>query len=151
MTKNFWKNKKVLITGHTGFKGSWLTLLLRSLGAKVTGYALDPITKPNFFDDLKLSRYLYKDYRDNIENFKKLQKAMETFRPSVVFHLAAQSSVLVSYKKPLPTVISNVLGTANILEIIRKMNSIRSAIIVTTDKVYLNLEKKKKDSKKTQN
>ena len=110
----------------------------------MTGYALDPITKPNFFDDLKLSRYLYKDYRDNIENFKKLQKAMETFRPSVVFHLAAQSSVLVSYKKPLPTVISNVLGTANILEIIRKMNSIRSAIIVTTDKVYLNLEKKKR-------
>lgn len=144
MAKNFWKNKKVFLTGHTGFKGSWLTLLLSSLGAKVAGYSLDPITKPNFFDDLKLGRYLKKDHRKNIENLEKLHKAMHDFKPSLVFHLAAQSSVLVSYQKPLPTITTNVLGTANILEVIRKINSIKAAIIVTTDKVYLNLENKKK-------
>ena len=144
MSKNFWKNKKVLITGHTGFKGSWLTLLLNSLGAKVIGYALNPITKPNFFDDLKLKRYLLKDYRDDIEDLKKLKKIVSKFKPSIVFHLAAQSSVLVSYKNPLRTVSTNVLGTANLLESIRNFSSVKVAIIVTTDKVYLNNEKKKK-------
>ena len=69
MKKSFWKNKRVFITGHTGFKGSWLVLILHSLGAKVTGYALDPISKPNFFDNLKLSKFLENDYRNNIDNF----------------------------------------------------------------------------------
>jgi CDP-glucose 4,6-dehydratase len=144
MNKKFWKNKKVLITGHTGFKGSWLTLLLNSLGAKVIGYSLNPITNPNFFDGLKLKRYLLKDYRDDIEDFKKLKKIANNFKPSVVFHLAAQSSVLVSYTNPLKTVSTNVLGTANLLEVIRNLRSVKAAIIVTTDKVYLNDEKKKK-------
>ena len=144
MTKNFWKNKKVFVTGHTGFKGSWLCLLLHSLGAKVTGYALDPISKPNFFDDLRLKKYLVKDYRKNIKNFKLLKKALTDFKPSIVFHLAAQSSVLVSYKNPLDTVSTNVMGTTNLLESIKNLKSVKSAVIVTTDKVYLNLEKQKK-------
>jgi CDP-glucose 4,6-dehydratase len=142
--KNFWKNKKVFITGHTGFKGSWLTLVLHSLGAKIAGYALNPISKPNFFDDLNLRKYLTKEHRQDINNFKTLNKAIKNFRPSIVFHLAAQSSVLVSYQKPRETVNANVIGTTNLLESVKKIKSIKSVIIVTTDKVYLNLEKKKK-------
>ena len=125
MVNKFWKNKKVFITGHTGFKGSWLCLLLYSLGAKITGYSLDPITKPNLFDDLNLKKFLVKDYRYDIENLKKLKKTIKDFNPSIVFHLAAQSSVLVSYENPLKTVSTNVLGTANILETIKNTKSLR--------------------------
>lgn len=141
---NFWKNKKVFITGHTGFKGSWLVLLLNSLGAKTVGYSLNPISKPSFFDDLGLRRFLRTDIRNNINNFTKLKNAMLKAKPSIVFHLAAQSSVLESYKNSRETVATNVLGTANILEAIKYSPSVKSAVIVTTDKVYLNLEKKKK-------
>ena len=144
MFKNIYKNKKVLITGHTGFKGSWMTLILKRLGARVYGYALDPISKPNFFDGLGLKKFLEKDIRENILNKKKLNQVMQKIKPSIVFHLAAQSSVLVSYKNPTNTILTNVIGTMNILEAINKCNSVRSAIIVTTDKVYLNLEKNKK-------
>ena len=98
MKKSFWKNKKVFVTGHTGFKGSWLVLILKHLGAKVTGYALNPISKPNFFDDLKLSKFLERDLRKNINNFLELKKAIQKAKPTIVFHMAAQSSVLVSYK-----------------------------------------------------
>jgi CDP-glucose 4,6-dehydratase len=77
MKNLFWKNKKVFITGHTGFKGSWLTLILNHLGAKVSGYALDPISKPNFFDDLNLSKFLENDFRENIQNFSKLNLAIK--------------------------------------------------------------------------
>lgn len=143
---NFWHNKRVFITGHTGFKGSWLTLLLNSLGAKITGFALDPISEPNFFDDLGLRKFLVKDYRENILTLKKLKERMTEFKPSIVFHLAAQSSVLVSYKNPLETVSINVMGTTNLLDIIKGLNSVKSSVIVTTDKVYLNLEKKKRFS-----
>ena len=81
MTKNFWKNKKVLITGHTGFKGSWLTLILNFLGAKTVGYAIDPISKPNFFDGLNLNKYLVKDFRNNIKNLNKLKSVIKSFKP----------------------------------------------------------------------
>ena len=141
--KHFWKNKKVLITGHTGFKGSWMTLVLNNLGAKVYGYALNPISKPNFFDDLKLKKFLKKDYRKNIINRKNLLNVMKRIKPDIIFHLAAQSSVLQSYKKSDETIFTNVIGTINLLEVIKKIKSVKSAIIVTTDKVYLNLEKKK--------
>ena len=144
LNKNFWKNKKVLITGHTGFKGSWLTLILKFLGAKVYGYALNPISNPSFFDGLKLTNFLEKDHRQNIQDLKKLKIALKKIKPSVVFHLAAQSSVLVSYEDPLDTIKSNVLGTMNILEAIRSEKSVKVGLIITTDKVYLNLEKKKK-------
>ena len=142
--KHFWKNKKVLITGHTGFKGSWMTLVLNNLGAKVYGYALNPISKPNFFDDLKLKKFLKKDYRKNIINRKNLLNVMKSIKPDIIFHLAAQSSVLQSYKKSDETIFTNVIGTMNLLEVIKKIKSVKSAIIVTTDKVYLNLEKKKR-------
>ena len=150
MKKKFWKNKKVFITGHTGFKGSWLTMILSSLGAKIVGYSLDPISKPNFFDDLNLSKFLIKDYRKDILNLKQLKDAVRKSRPSIVFHMAAQSSVLVSYSDPASTIATNVIGTTNFLESIKNIKSIKSAIIVTTDKVYLNLEKKikfKEDAK----
>ena len=142
MKKNFWRNKTVLVTGHTGFKGSWLTLILNSLGVKVIGYALNPISKPNFFDGARLTKFLKKDYRANILNLKKLKNVIKKEKPDLVFHLAAQSSVLVSYKEPVETVTTNVIGTINLLEAIRSCKSVKSAIIVTTDKVYLNLEKK---------
>lgn len=144
INKNFWKNKKVLITGHTGFKGSWLTLILSMLGAKVYGYALSPISKPNFFDGLKLRKYLKKEYRDNINNKNKLKKVVNLVKPNIVFHLAAQSSVLQSYQTPEDTIKTNLIGTYNILDSVRFVSSVKSMIIVTTDKVYLNLEKKKK-------
>lgn len=144
LKSSFWKNRKVFVTGHTGFKGSWLTLILKLLGAKVYGYALNPISKPNFFDGVGLSKFLEKDYRNNIQDLKKLKSAIKKTKPSIVIHLAAQSSVLVSYKNPIDTVKSNVLGTLNILEAIKKEKSIKVGVIITTDKVYLNLEKKKK-------
>ena len=146
--KKFWKNKTVFITGHTGFKGSWLTLLLYSLGAKVIGYSLNPISKPNFFDNLKLKKFLIRDCRSNILDYKKLKSEISKARPSIIFHLAAQSSVLESYQNPINTVKSNIVGTSNVLDIIKGINSIKSAVIVTTDKVYLNLEKKKIQGKR---
>ena len=117
---------------------------MSELGAKIFGYALNPISKPNFFDDLNLSKYLEKDFRQNILNEKKLNDVMSQVKPNIVFHMAAQSSVLVSYQKPMKTVYENVIGTLNVLEAIKKCSSVKSAIIVTTDKVYLNLESKNK-------
>lgn len=140
MKNSFWKNKSVLITGHTGFKGSWLTLILKSLNSKIYGYALDPISKPNFFDDFNLGNYLEEDFRCNILNFRVLFKVVKKIQPQILFHLAAQSSVLESYKNPLSTVLANVMGTANILEICNRVKSLQSVIIVTTDKVYENFE-----------
>ncbi len=150
MKSNFWKNKSVFITGHTGFKGSWLTLILKNLGSNVNGYALNPITNPNFFDGLNLGNLLNNDFRENILNYKKLVKAIKKVKPDILFHLAAQSSVLVSYNNPVSTVSTNVMGTLNVLESVRKVKSIKSVIIVTTDKVYQNLEEGipfKEDSK----
>ena len=85
MIKNFFKNKRVLITGHTGFKGSWLTLMLSSYGAKIYGYALNPISRPNFFDGLKLSKYLVKDYRENILDLNKLKSVIKKNKPEIIF------------------------------------------------------------------
>ena len=142
MKRNFWKNKKVLITGHTGFKGSWLTLILSNLGAKVYGYALNPISQPNFFDGSGLKKFLKKDFRENILNLKKLKNTISKVKPDIVFHLAAQSSVLVSYRDPVGTIKTNTIGTINLLEAARSSKSIKCMVIVTTDKVYKNLEKK---------
>ena len=141
---NFWKNKKVLITGHTGFKGSWLTLLLHSFGAKINGYALNPISKPNFFDGLNLGKFLSKDFRSDISNLKKLKNVIKKVKPNIIFHFIGQSSVFVGYKDPLDTVNANVNGTVNLLEAARNSKTIKSIVIVTSDKVYLNLEKKRK-------
>jgi len=142
MKNNFWKNKKVFLTGHTGFKGSWLTLILNGLEAKVYGYALNPISQPNFFDGSGLKKFLKKDFRENILNLKKLKNTISKVKPDIVFHLAAQSSVLVSYRDPVGTIKTNTIGTINLLEAARTNKSIKCMIIVTTDKVYQNLEKK---------
>ena len=143
INSEFWKNKKVLITGHTGFKGSWLTLILSNLGAKIYGYALNPISKPNMFDGLGLKKFLQKDYRLDILDFKKIKSVINRHKPEIVFHFAAQSSVLVSYKSPKDTIATNVLGTINLLDSLKNDRYVKSLVITTTDKVYLNLEKNK--------
>jgi len=143
LKKKFWKNKKVLVVGHTGFKGGWLTLILNLLGAKVYGVALKPETKPNFFNLVNLKKYLIKDLRINIENYDKLNKEIKKIKPSIIFHLAAQSKVRDSYTSSLNTIKTNVLGTANILEIFKNNSFINSLLITTTDKVYKNKNNKR--------
>ncbi|MDF2954019.1 MAG: Nucleoside-diphosphate-sugar epimerase [Thermodesulfobacterium sp.] len=131
--------KKILITGHTGFKGSWLTLWLIKLGAEVIGYSLEPPTKPSLFDVLNLKErivHIIGDIRDE----KKLKDVFKNYEPEIVFHLAAQPLVRVSYKEPKLTYETNVIGTLNLLEAVRETQSIRVVIVVTSDKCYENKE-----------
>ncbi len=148
INKKFWKNKRVLITGHTGFKGGWLSIWIKMLGAKVAGYSIDPITKKNFFNSTKLKKILVKDFRKNIKNYKDLNTCIKLFKPEVIFHLAAQPQVLESFNNPYETIMTNVMGTTNLLEITKKNNFIKSLVIITTDKVYQNNENKKKFAEK---
>lgn len=138
LISNF-RNKSVLITGHTGFKGSWLTAWLVKLGANVVGIALDPPTVPSHFDSAKLSTVI-KDLRIDIRNQKEVENAILNAKPDFVFHLAAQSLVRQSYENPIETWQTNVMGTINILESLRKLNSLCTAIIITSDKCYRNIE-----------
>jgi CDP-glucose 4,6-dehydratase len=142
MKNNFWKNKKVFITGHTGFKGGWLSIWLKFLGAKVYGYSLNPITKPSIYKLTKLKKYVDESYIGNINDKIYLEKVISKTNPDILFHLAAQSSVRVSYKQSLETAKTNILGTVNILEIIKKQKKLRSVIMIATDKVYENNEEK---------
>ncbi|MEI6490427.1 MAG: CDP-glucose 4,6-dehydratase [bacterium] len=137
--QNFYKNKKVIVTGHTGFKGSWLTQILLNMGAKVVGVSLPPETSPNLFEILGIKNKV-NNYFADIRDFKEMKKIFNKEKPEIVFHLAAQAIVRNSYDKPLETISSNVLGTANILEAIRENSSVKSAVIITTDKVYENKE-----------
>lgn len=136
-----YKNKKVLVTGHTGFKGSWLTSWLLKLGAKVTGYALDPIHENDNFVLCKFYNKI-KDYREDIRDFKRLTEVIQKEKLEVIFHLAAQPLVLESYEKPHLTIETNTQGTANILEAFRNSDSAKVLIVITTDKVYQNNERK---------
>jgi len=136
---NFWKNRRVMITGHTGFKGSWLVQLLNQLGAEVFGYALKPDTQPALFIEANLSKFCRHTIA-NIQDITRLQKLVHSAQPEVVFHLAAQPLVLHSYQEPLETWKTNLLGTANLLESLRQIKHLCVAIIVTTDKVYENRE-----------
>ena len=132
-------DRSVFVTGHTGFKGSWLAEWLGTLGAHVTGYALDPPTQPNLFDALDLRshvRHILADVRDR----DRLVAEMRAAHPSVVFHLAAQPLVLRSYDEPRETIETNVMGTVNVLEAVRACDSVRAVVIVTSDKCYENLE-----------
>ncbi len=143
--QQFYKGKRVLVTGHTGFKGSWLCLMLRMLGAEVYGYALEAPTEPALFDILKLSEEMHSEIGD-IRDFPHLTAFMETARPEVVLHLAAQPIVRTSYLYPRETFETNVMGTVNILEAIRRYNAqhaekVLSFLNVTTDKVYENPER----------
>lgn len=136
---DFYKGKRVLITGHTGFKGAWLCQMLINAGAEVTGYALNPPTKPSLFEIANISGKM----NSVIGDIRDLSKLKETFiktQPEVVFHLAAQPIVRESYKNPVYTYETNVMGTVNICECVRTSDSVKSFLNVTTDKVYLNKE-----------
>lgn len=139
INKNFWQGKKVFITGHTGFKGAWLTFILNYFGAQVTGYALEPPTNPNLFELIELDRKIDSVIGD-VRDFDKLKKTFDAARPEIVFHLAAQPIVIEAYKNPAATYSTNVMGTVNILECVRQSATVKSFLNVTTDKVYHNNE-----------
>jgi CDP-glucose 4,6-dehydratase len=134
-----WAGRRVFLTGHTGFKGSWLALWLTRLGAYVRGYALDPNTQPNMFTAAGV-RKLVEDVRGDILDFARLQASLGEFAPQVVFHLAAQPLVQRSYADPVGTYATNVMGTAHVLEAVRKTHSVRVVVCITTDKCYDNKE-----------
>ncbi len=133
--KQFWKNKKVLITGHTGFKGSWLSVLLYVFNAKIYGYSLKP-KKKFLFEEANLKRIFKKSVYGDILNLKKLHQNIKSIRPNIIFHLAAQPLVVDSYKDPKNTFNINIFGTLNLLESIKKVKSVKTVVIITTDKVY---------------
>jgi len=141
MKKNFWKNKNVMVTGHTGFKGGWLTLVLLSLGAKVTGLSLKENQK-SFFTLCKIKDKISKNIYCDINNHHKLKKIILKNDPEIVFHLAAQPIVLESFINPISTLKTNIIGTANLLNSLRFSNKIKSIVIVTSDKCYENVNKK---------
>ncbi len=143
INKKFWKNKKVLITGHTGFKGGWMSLALASLNSKVFGYALNPEGKNNFFTKTKIKNIFKQDIRKNITDLKELKKSLKKIKPEIIFHLAAQSSVIESFKNPNNTILTNIIGTTNIIQAAESAKSVKCLIIVTTDKVYQNYKFKK--------
>ena len=140
LNTNFWKNRDVFITGHTGFKGGWLTLILSSFGAKVHGYSLEPNTKDNFYELTKLTNEIQTSIIGDVRNFDNLKYHFNKIKPSVVFHLAAQPLVNYSYKDPHQTFSTNLMGTVNILEAARLTESVEVVLNITTDKCYKNLE-----------
>ena len=137
---NTYKNKKVFITGHTGFKGSWLALWLTLLGAKVKGYALEPYTDPSNFIAINLDSKVESEIGDILDR-EKLNKSISDFKPDIIFHLAAQPLVRLSYLEPIKTYETNVIGTLNTLEAARKCSSVKAFVNITTDKCYENIEK----------
>ena len=134
---NMWANRRVFLTGHTGLKGGWLAHWLATRGALIRGYALDPNTEPNFFTAASVGELL-EDIRGDIRDYSQLENSMMEFRPEVVFHLAAQPLVRRSYVDPLGTYNTNVIGTANVLEAVRRTAGVRTVVCVTSDKCYEN-------------
>ena len=132
LNKDFWKSKRVFLTGHTGFKGGWLSVLLNYLGANVLGYSLKAEQK-SFFKQVGVDSLL-KHQEEDIRDLESLYTSERDFEPEILVHMAAQPLVIESYKDPLNTFTTNTLGTVNILELIRKSPSIKSAVIITTDK-----------------
>jgi len=139
LSKDFWLNKKVFITGHTGFKGTWLSIWLASMGAIVKGYALEPNTNPNIFYKTRCNE-LVDTHIGDIRNIDELKKSINDYKPEIVFHLAAQPLVLQSYIDPIGTIDTNIIGTANVLEASIRCPSVRAVINVTSDKCYENKE-----------
>src|ERR1022692_3484844 len=133
----FWQGKKVFLTGHTGFKGSWLSLWLQRLGADVTGYSLAPPTSPSLFETASVASGM-QSITGNVCDLPHLKHVMADSKPEIVFHMAAQSLVRVSYEDPILTYQTNVMGTANLLEAARTTDSVRAIVVITTDKCYEN-------------
>lgn len=133
--KEFYKNKKVLVTGHTGFKGSWLTQILLNWGADVVGVSLKPNTNPSLFNVLGIEKGI-KNYFADVRDLDGLRKIFIDEKPEIVFHLAAQPIVRVSYDDPIGTISSNVMGTSNVLQCIKELGTVKSVVVITTDKVY---------------
>ena len=135
----FWENKKVFLTGHTGFKGGWLSIWLSQMGANVKGYALEPHTTPSLFDVANINSLVESDIGD-IRDINKLQQSIKLFNPDILIHMAAQPLVRKSYIDPVETYETNIMGSINILEAVRSCPNLKSVIIVTSDKCYENQE-----------
>lgn len=140
MNPEVWCGKRVFLTGHTGFKGSWLSLLLERFGAQVTGYALSPATQPSLFELADVASGMHASHLADIRDAAMLATAMQEAEPEIVMHLAAQPLVRASYKEPVETWSTNVMGTVNVLEAVRDCPSVRAVLVVTTDKCYENRE-----------
>ncbi len=141
MDLDFYKGKKVLVTGHTGFKGAWLVQWLIRLGAEVIGFSLENTSNTRLYEVLNLKEKIH-HYNGNINDLEFLKYVFSKHEPEIVFHLAAQAIVKTSYEDPLDTLQTNIIGTANVLEAIKSVNSVLSAVLVTSDKCYKNEEKK---------
>jgi len=139
VNQDFWKGKKVFLTGHTGFKGSWLSLWLSSMGALVKGYALEPETAPALFQEAGISDLIDSEIGD-IRNFETLSKSLNPFNPDILIHMAAQPLVRLSYKEPVETYATNVMGTVHVMEASRTCSNLKAIVSVTTDKCYENKE-----------
>lgn len=139
MNPDFWKDKRVFLTGHTGFKGSWMALWLQSLGAAVTGFALPPPTRPSLFEEARVSDGMLSIIGD-IRELSAVRKAMDAARPEVVIHMAAQPLVRYSYQNPVETYATNVMGTVHLLEAVRNTPCVKAVVNITTDKCYENRE-----------
>jgi CDP-glucose 4,6-dehydratase len=140
MNAKFWRGKTVFLTGHTGFKGGWLALWLHQMGARVHGYALAPDTTPNLFTEARVADVLAGHTIADIRDARALEAAMAAARPEIVLHLAAQPLVRYSYEEPVETFSTNVMGTVNLLEAVRRVDSVKAVVNVTTDKCYENRE-----------
>ncbi len=140
MNFSYFKNKKILITGHTGFKGSWLCFWLNKLGAKVYGFSDREYSKPSAFDSMQIKSYLHRDIRGDIFDYDKIQHAINLIKPNIIFHLAAQALVGESIKDPLRTFKTNSIGTLNIAYSLAKFSKPIDLICITSDKVYHNFE-----------
>ena len=139
VNRSFWRGRRVFLTGHTGFKGSWLSLWLNALGADVTGYALDPPTQPNLFEQARVASAVHSIHGD-IRDYERLRRAMHEFAPEVVVHMAAQSVVRRGYEDPIENYSSNVMGTVHVLESVRQLKRPCAVVNVTSDKCYENRE-----------
>jgi CDP-glucose 4,6-dehydratase len=137
--RDFWKGKRVLVTGHTGFKGSWLSLWLQRLGAEIVGYALQPPSQPNLFEIARVAEGM-SSLTGDIRDLSHLTAAMRDYRPQIVIHMAAQALVRPSYQDPVETYSTNIMGTVNVLEAVRHVGGVKVMVIVTSDKCYENKE-----------
>ncbi len=139
MNSEFWSGKKVFLTGHSGFKGSWLALWLQSMGAQVKGFALEAPTQPSLFVEARVAENM-ESVTGDIRDFDQLHQSIEEFQPEIIFHMAAQSLVRLSYDVPVETYATNVMGTVHLLEAIRRVGGVKAVVNITSDKCYENRE-----------